>query len=197
MPMATGLTHPYGITLDQAAIYFTTNTSGGAVLRQPFSGNPVPIVTGLASPAGIAVDSQYVFWANYGDGTVMRATRDDGGSPYPLSNSETLPWQLAVDANDVYFTTETAVRKVPRSGGGAINLAADQVNVWGVAVDASGVYWSNHNEDKIMMRATGTTVPVAIATAPAVLHPARIALDATAIYWTDNVNQGTIHRLAK
>ena len=62
------------LALDAAAIYYTTATpTNGKVMKAPLSGGtPVVLADGQAAAWGIAVDGTDVYWANAGDGTVMR-----------------------------------------------------------------------------------------------------------------------------
>ena len=180
---------------DGTSIYFANYADPGAVYRQGFSDpNPTPLASDLKAPSGVAVDASYFYWTNSGDGTVIR-TSLQGGAALTLSTGEAEPWAITVDTNDVFFTTLTAVRRVPRSGGGAIDLAVGQSNPWDIALDASGIYWTNHNDDTVMRLAPGATTPTVIATKTP--HPGHIALDATCVYWTEVVNPGSVRKLAK
>jgi hypothetical protein len=193
-PMATGLVSGGDLTSFGSSLYFTSYTDPGSVLKQGFSdANPTPLVSGLALPFGVAADAAWIFWTN-GDGTVKRSS-PQGTGVMDLASGEDEPWEIAADANDVYFTTKTAVRRVPRSGGGAQPFASGQSNPWGIAIDSTGVYWTGHNNDTIMRQLQGTVDSAIVMSGAS--HPAQIALDAVAIYWTDNTNPGAIRRLAK
>jgi hypothetical protein len=64
------------LVLDGSSLYWTTQTGIAAIPRDAPAGTAATAVaTNQASPVALAVDSSGVYWANGGDGTIMRSTR--------------------------------------------------------------------------------------------------------------------------
>lgn len=68
------------------------------------------IATGQLSPTGIAVDATDVYWANQGDGTVVKCPRSGcaGASPTVLASGQPSPRGVAVDSTTLYWMTSPA-----------------------------------------------------------------------------------------
>lgn len=78
--IATGQASPSRLAIHGEEIYWTnagTNTGGSVMVakkREP-SGEPTFIARDQKSPFGICADASGVYWANRGDGTLMRSPR--------------------------------------------------------------------------------------------------------------------------
>jgi hypothetical protein len=68
---------PNRIAVDDEYVYWTSNVaSAGTVKRAPVGGGPtVTLATGQANPTGITVDRDAVYWADNGNGTIMKVDR--------------------------------------------------------------------------------------------------------------------------
>jgi sugar lactone lactonase YvrE len=71
MALATGLTQPNFVAVDETDVYFTTTSgaNGGAVQRCPLpscEGGPFMVASGRNDPEAIAVDATAVYWVESG-----------------------------------------------------------------------------------------------------------------------------------
>jgi len=57
---------------------------------------------GAKAPAGVALDGGYVYWANYGSGTIGRANLDGSRVDRHFIKAGDSPAGLAVDGRHVY-----------------------------------------------------------------------------------------------
>lgn len=106
-----------------------------------------------------------------------------------LISDQVYPYDLRVDADNVYWTTQSAalgeeglVMQMPLAGGEPIVLASGQTP-GSLAIDAEHVYWTNTTDDGSVMSVPigGGTVTTLAAHQPG---PVSIAVDATNVYWT-------------
>jgi hypothetical protein len=65
------------------------------------------------------------------------------GGVKTLAKEPTGAWGIAVDTENVYWTTPTALVKMPLAGGSATTLATSPASSQApsVAVDSTSVYW--------------------------------------------------------
>jgi hypothetical protein len=139
-----------------------------------------------------------------------------GGQPTPLAVNQSDPAGLTVDASNVYWVNSISdtVMSVPIAGGTPVTIAAETkertrvARIYAIAVDSTSVYWtsgSNAGFGAVEKAPIGGGTPVTLATGwemasmtsdPNALSHAisqspsmGIAVDATAIYWT-NVGAG-------
>jgi hypothetical protein len=115
---------------------------------------PTALVSGLDSPVGIAVDKSFVYFSTFNaTGSIQRVALD-GGTPTVLVPNQDHPYELAIDATNLYWVNYLAhveagqVMQLPLSGG-APKILVDQVNAESLAVDASNVYWSSRNDGNV------------------------------------------------
>ncbi len=117
--IASGQNVADGLAVDGTSVYWTTNLDGNVMKAPVGGGAAVTLASGQSQPTGIVVDSRSVYWAN-GDGTIMKAALDGSGRT-TLASGPADPdvVAIAVDANDVYWTTHVdgALMSVPISGG--------------------------------------------------------------------------------
>jgi hypothetical protein len=98
------------LAVDATSVYFTTydGTSTSAVMKVPLTGG---VATTLASSFGdvnsLALDSSGLYIADQQQGSIVQVPVG-GGAPVVVvaagTNAPMTPWNIALDANDVYYT---------------------------------------------------------------------------------------------
>jgi len=153
------------IATDGQYVYFANHSGGGGIPsrleRVPVGGGPIEEISPGGTPgvSCIALDEANVYWAgdSWATGTQedgIFATPKSGGAPVLLVKDER-PTSIVVRGGTVYFSTETALKKVPTTGGSAITLAGQlEYAEWRIDVDGAFVYMAD--------RADGTVARVAI-----------------------------------
>jgi hypothetical protein len=200
LALATGVTSPFGIAIDETNVYFTT--SDGNVESVPIGGGAATtLMANQALPRGIAVDRTYVYWANFGlsanannpGGSIARVNKNDGGSYQVLANNTDADEAIAiaVDSNRVYFATYGSggqVMSVPIDGdAGATVLAPAQSTPLWLAIDSANVYWTNSGLQQSVMTVPlggGTPRPI-VSDGPSWMFQMvlGIAVDSTSLYF--------------
>jgi hypothetical protein len=112
-------------------------------------GTPTTLVSNQDYPWAIAVDNNNVYWTNYGNsgavsggmtttGAVLQAPIG-GGTVVTLAQGLEDPYGIALDAQNVYFTTYAGgrVKKVPIGGGTVVVLAEGLNNPCYIAVSGA------------------------------------------------------------
>jgi hypothetical protein len=112
------------------------------------------VVVGWASnasyPIGIAVNTTTIFFTtNAGSASndlVLSMPLAGSASPKVLSSAESVPWSIAVDGTNAYWTSNNAtggaVTSIPLGGGTPLRSITNASNPTGLAVDAVGVYYA-------------------------------------------------------
>ena len=127
--------------VDSFNAYYTESDS---VLSIPLSGG-MPTTLAAAGATGIAVDSTTVYWTSNGfpNSTVMSVPISGGASSTLVTaSSGQEPSGPAVDAEYLYWSTPSAIERLPVSGGAVATFAVDD-NPQQVVLDSTCVYWVN------------------------------------------------------
>jgi hypothetical protein len=216
--LATMQTVPWSIAAQAGIVYWAERSANVQMLLSvPAGGGTIStLVSPLpGSPSSIALDSTHVYWG--GSDTIMNVGLD-GGTPQTLASGAGFAQCLAVDANNVYWTTlgscpsdggvcaPGSVFEVPLDGGTPFTLASGQLTPGSITVDPTHVYWVDYgngtSNGAVMSVAIdgGGLVPLAqgLPTNYVLNGPEPdlngIAVDSTGVYFTtwDGVSQGAV-----
>jgi hypothetical protein len=173
---------------------------GGKVSRVPKAGGlPKELTGNLGWPKGLVMDADALYWAGFVEGKIFKLDKR-GATLTVLTEGQTSPRDLAIDATDVFFvTTPGEVKRVPKSGGPAVTLAHDQRRVTHIAVDGEHVFWlsgavDGQTEGEVTRASKDGSHPVALA--HGIREPGALAIDDTDVYWIDRA-QGLVQRIGK
>jgi sugar lactone lactonase YvrE len=155
--IASSQPSPVEVTVDVKSmrVYWTDfgdgSDFGGTVHSSDVDGaNERTLAPAQASPRGISVGPTYVYWANAGNGTVMRATAT-GMSVGAFASDRLAPNDVLVDGDWLYVAEGGSApyyqngRIVAMSLDGSVTkvLAENQRFPRSLASDAGAVYWVN------------------------------------------------------
>ncbi|HEY1955002.1 MAG TPA: hypothetical protein VGH28_05305 [Polyangiaceae bacterium] len=155
------------IATDGTNMYWTEPLND-TILRKPISGgSPTTIFTASsgASPSAVLVDGTTLYFAvlgqDNGQGTVSSSALD-GSGVQTIAASQHFPYELAVDANYIYWTAEGdadasgnplgngGVFRCAKSGcgGNPDQLASNLNDARGIAVDDTTIYFATFETGK-------------------------------------------------
>src|SRR5258705_8973242 len=94
--------------------------------------------------SGVAVDDARAYFTRGGE--LVHVGRLDGATPTTLvpasaDPNAALSGALAVDADSVFYTTKTALMKVPKAGGAPVTLLGKLLGLGPVLVDDKRAYF--------------------------------------------------------
>ena len=157
-PLASGSTYG-GLVLTATNIYWVEKiypvNNSGKVMKRPLGGtSATPLASSQPFPYRLAVDASFVFWTNYDDNTLMRASSIDGSGLTQVA-SQVSPYDVATDGSYVYFATTTgSIMKMSVNGGSAIPLATGQTEAWSLTADSNSLYWTTLTNPGAVMKLT-------------------------------------------
>ncbi|HQP37874.1 MAG TPA: hypothetical protein PLI95_21980, partial [Polyangiaceae bacterium] len=122
-------------------------------------------------------------------GTECKTGKCDNEPPVTLASSGAAPTDIALDADNVYWSSSTGVHRVAKSGGAPTVLAAAG-EPRGIALDATHIYWTDASSFSVMSMSLSGGEAIALATGQE--HPWRVATDGVHVYWTDH---GAVRRV--
>ncbi len=216
-PLAPGSIQ--GVAYDGGLVYWSdrganVNMGDGEVWRcDPANAcaSPYLIANQQLLPKGLFLTTNDLFWIAQGNGnangTVLRVPRT-GVNPTVVTAALTSPSGLAADATYVYWTQATAVGKILRCAYGAgycdtpqdVAPGASTLNLPIDAALAGGrIYWNDSGDGDIRSCPTpgcpAGQKPRIHATGRQGVH--RIAVGSSCLFWTDDVNGGTVDKMGR
>ena len=174
-----------------------------------------PLAIGAFDAWAIAVNSNSIYWTtndpNSSEGPVFTCPSVGCDStPTALWSSGMSPGSgIALDANNVYWSTTFEVMKCPLGGCGGsptvlVSSAAGLTNLGAIALDADNIYFigTNYNDalSRILVCAkTGCAdMPTTLATAIDPITPfVAIVTDGTSVYWTTSSSKSVTGQVYK
>jgi hypothetical protein len=188
------------LAVDDSNVYFVMSPArGGEQIAkvEKTGGEPAMMASGIYAPNGLVSDGASLYWASYADGTIGRASLQDGRiTAVGHSVSGRTCMDIAVDETSVYAACDSDILKFSKTGGvpvkletikpGFIKLEIDETDVWVLNYDRTRLYKISKNGGRRSELV-------------AEFSPFRVksfALDATNIYWTD-MKAGAIMSLRK
>jgi hypothetical protein len=161
------------------------------------------IVSYAGWPSYLAVDGTNIYWS---DASGIMSVASSGGDYSPLASSGGAQG-VAIDETSVYWTDVAlgTVSRIAKAGGAIETIADHQDTPVQIIVDGDFVYWTNTPDLGLgsVMRAPKNGGPaVELATGGgnmASQHrgPWAIAVDNTAVYWTEIYGKGAVMKVAK
>jgi hypothetical protein len=147
---------------------------------------------GLFIPMLLAVEQGVVYWTDRSLEAVV-AQPVSGGAATVIQYG-TMPFDIAADANYVYWTDLGVVMAAPLGGGTPFQIAATS-NAGPITLDSKNVYYGDQGTIfAIAIADLGTDAgPTPTPVASGLNNSLAIAIDpARGAYWTDNNQNGTV-----
>jgi hypothetical protein len=197
-----------GLVMGGGKLWWTNRFSPGGstqrVVRANADGSGAAVfASGTGETVGLASDATDIYWADAVKGRIykmplgsaacdMQILPPNPGACVVLTNA-TLPWNVALDATNVYFTTvgggTSHVWKIAKNnvGGVATAIATNQAEAQTLATDGTYVYWTNVNDNTLRRVAVGATCAAgACEIVSNVSLPSSVTVDGDAVYFTSN-----------
>ena len=114
-----------------------------------------------------------------------------------IATQQDAPYQLAIDADYVYWVNTVAsgaVVAASKTANVAQALAMDQNMPFGLVSDSVHVFWVNSGDGTVrsLPAGIGSATPTTIAIGQS--NPVRVAVTGSAVFWTDDVATGSVMR---
>lgn len=207
--VAGGLLGPGTVETTGGNLYFATSspvscygtgTPRDSIFVVPVSGGtptaiaPIDHYAGNCGAYGLVFDSTYVYWADYADATIWRATLAGAGATQLLNNGQYMN-ALAIDPVGGYlFFHQYGYASIGRftvtGTNGNLDWAnADDINGQNLATDASNLYWTDQpagTVNKVPFSATPPATPTRIATGES--SPFAPFVAGSTLYWLASGN---------
>jgi hypothetical protein len=209
--IAGGLNVPVEIGVDANSVYWVENglplndpnPTANGLWRANRDGSSPTKLSGYPGIAGghVAVNATTAFYTTVSFSVWSQPLA--GGASGPLwyaTTNNSIPWDIAIDANSVYWTNFNTglVMTIPLSGGTAQTLFDPGPGVGsaaGIAVDGTSVYWLNCPQTAVCSLMKAPLAGGAAVTLASGLNGGMfVAVDATSVYWTTS---DSVMRIAK
>jgi len=178
--LASGFGEIWALALGSSTIYTAGSEGITALPKAPDAGADRTLEVG-GEPISVATNGTSLFFADAA-GDVVAFSIAQGTTTLVAAGAN--PWNLAADAQHVYWTnTGGTVSMAPvggTDGGAPTVLASGETNPRPIAVDSANLYWGTSTALVRLPLGGDGGAPIVIA--PAL--PIQIAVDATSVYWT-------------
>jgi hypothetical protein len=199
------ITYTFGdfecITTDGTNVYFMASSVNGAagsdILYVPTSGGAItqlPGATGMRG-AGLVEYGNFIYWADYAAGKIMETPKaGQTGATRTVVQGLTNPLRVAVDANNVYYTSKNGTGAAQKASGTSMWSTIQPGGApWGLTVDATNAYYTDRMNGAVVQVDIGTGTPTVIV--PNQAGARGLFGDATTLYWT--TSSGNVMMSAK
>jgi hypothetical protein len=184
---------------DGTSVYWIDAANVSLMKGTPGGGTVTTLVAGLGTTTGeLALEGGNVYWA---DTTSIRmvSSAGQGGAATTFQSGQVAPGFVAADANNVYWTTQGSLVRVPIGGGALVTITSGQTFSY-VAIDATSFYWSTGTQiEEVPLLGVGVTPTVLYALATgageADEHPYGLAVVGSCLYWIGGVSQSVLRSL--
>jgi hypothetical protein len=105
VPLATGLSNPNGILVDDTSLFWIEGGTKVMSVAKKGGGAPKSLAESTGGIVDLALDDTSVYWVT-GDGSVMRVAKDGSGSPLTLAVGQTNPAGIALNRTNVFWSTK-------------------------------------------------------------------------------------------
>lgn len=184
-----------GIVADDRNVVWTNEDTGEIVNASVRGDAPLRVLaSGQARPYAVTMDATHIYWANEGDGTLARVSRE-GGTVEVLVRGQTWPVGVLLDETHLYWLDRTAgvIQRLPKSGGVPQWLAKASVGSYSTAIDGTHVYWTSSEDSRVLrVPKVGGEVEVL---ARGQQRPYDIVVRGNVVFFSNNQFQGGVMRL--
>jgi hypothetical protein len=176
--------------IDAAHLSLMKGTPGGGAVTT--------LVSGLGSPTGgLAVGSGNVYWADT-NSIRMVSSAGEGGAATTFESGQISPDFLAADANNLYWTTQGSLVRLPLDGGTLVTITSGQTFSY-VAMDTTSFYWSTGSQiEEVPLTGVEASATVlytfATRAGEADEDPYGLAVSGNSLYWI-GTSQSTLRSL--
>jgi len=202
--IATGQTAPVGPSEDGTFVYWSQSGATGSITRALRDGGSPATVIAASSPESTVVQGDYVYWASYSPGTIMRAKRQPLPNTPELISTGVSPTSLVSDGTSLYWVEDTsrAVFGAPVDGGAArtISTVPPVGMPYAMVIASDGLYVVTRNSGdgqaglfRLDKNGDGGAA-TQLASNPALAAPTDVAADDKYVYYTAGT-AGTVWRL--
>ncbi len=201
--VASGLVGPALVKVNGSSVYFATSstvscygtgTPRDGIMMVPTSGGtpvaiaPIDHFAGNCGAYGMLFDSSYLYWADYADATIWRATLAGVGPTQIFSGGQYLNG-LAIDAagGSLYYHQYgySSIGRVSTAGSGNTTFAsAGSINGENLTSDGANLYWTDATVgtvNQVPFSASPPASPTTLATGEAA--PFAPFVSSSSIYW--------------
>lgn len=202
---ATGVIYPYGtgIGVYKAGFDGFFTLADGRLVKVNLGASPTYFGSVGGVGQGVTGDDSFVYWANPEVGVIQRVppVPPDGGAVETFRFGEDRPTTLALDEENVYFTTATAIRRAPKSDPQAVTtLVTDLGAPMALLRDERTLYWIDTSTGDLKRAPIEGGPPLVLARGTGPLPPfpytSLVGVSGAYVYWV-SPSEGTLRRLPK